>query len=120
MRILQLHGVIGQEHIIDLVSYMDYIVLGDTLPSFPIIFSVHNQKDETILGKGGYDKDENFVIYANGKIVFKKDPDILSYREIKKAMKKHFNLNEESEIMLKKGSFSGKFFSIDKRFETKG
>ena len=58
---------ISKEELIDLVASIDYVSTPECLPTYPIFFAAYTD-DKVIKGMAGLDKEENQVLYVEGKL----------------------------------------------------
>ena len=98
---------INKKELIDLVACIDYVPSPGFLPVYPIYFAAVTD-DKAITGMAGLDKEENQVLYVEGKLVNKQDPDEMEYGQITKMMTDYFNLTDDTNVLLLEGCFTGK------------
>ena len=98
---------ISKDELIDILACIDYLPSPGYLPLYPVYFTVATD-DKAITGMAGLDKEECQVLYVDGKLVNKQDPDVMEYEQISKMVTDYFHLNDDSVIYLMEGSFTGK------------
>lgn len=98
---------ISKEELIDLVASIDYVSTPECLPTYPIFFAAYTD-DKVIKGMAGLDKEENQVLYVEGKLVNKQDPDMMEHEQIERMMTENFNLKDDTIVYLMQGCFTGK------------